>query len=268
MFRRFRDGLFAPSQIINYKNDNWLLTILFFILLVIISTLPNLIYATQWGTFNYEEQMLYRNEYKLEELPFEIEDYKLNHKNNDYDYIYKKTVANSHNIVVTVSGKDYSFDNSLPTIVITRDSVLYKYNTSRVKELFSYTDYKELENLDLELVKTGDYFLWSKIFTVVNQEMKIIRPMYIFINLVKIIFYAFIELVGFSLLLTVLQKFSLVDVSFLKLYKLIIYAMSPYVIGQVLYSLYGLNLFVIIGLIMTYIYSSKIGHTLSNYRGK
>ncbi|MDD4000926.1 MAG: hypothetical protein PHX62_08575, partial [Bacilli bacterium] len=74
-----------------------------------------------------------------------------------------------------------------------------------------------------------------------------------------------ISLVSLSvlgLIISFFQKLFLPFVKFGELFQLMIYALTPYVVGQLLSSLFGFVLIAYVGMFMTVIYASKLSRGL------
>lgn len=74
MFKRLRDALFSPSSLANYKKDKWWITTLFFLMLVLISTLPSILYYLTPTKLSESDSLTIRKSFEGLELPFKIVD--------------------------------------------------------------------------------------------------------------------------------------------------------------------------------------------------
>lgn len=85
MYWRFRDSLLKPSSIAEYI-DNTKKTVLYFLILVLLFILPNLIYIiTTGGISNSEFNAIISEVSESELIPYKIENNQLNYTKSDVD---------------------------------------------------------------------------------------------------------------------------------------------------------------------------------------
>ena len=238
MFKRLRDGLFSPTSVVNYKDDSWWITLLFFLLLGLFSAIPSIIFSTSSFELDYAQQIAIRNEFKLEDVPFEIVNFQLINKEDEASFVYKKTLFEAYQIIISEDVMELpTLFNSTPTIYLTKTGVHYYQSTTIHRELLRYEDYSTLENVDLSLVAMNDVEVWNAIFEVVKEEMIPFEPLYLSLSITSAIVFALLKLLGFSLLITVLQKLTASSVPFAALYKCIIYVMCNFCCCKVFVSI-------------------------------
>src|SRR5690554_5631196 len=86
--KRFSNSLFAPKEIINYKNDKWYIKLLFFLILVFLLSVPQVVLSLQQDEMSYEEKKEIRLNFQGEDdIPFEIINGVLIHDSNDSNYV-------------------------------------------------------------------------------------------------------------------------------------------------------------------------------------
>ena len=202
--------------------------------------------------------MFYRDGNKI---PFVIKHFQLVGMNIEEDYQYKKTLGYI-DIIITNGNAKVDEKSTVPTIVLTKNGVLLYYSIYR-EVLFSYSDYEELENLDLSLAYEDNSDFWKITFSVVTREMEkyhnLVVAMYIIIAVIS----QLLMLGIWSLIVAGLQKFSIGNkMKFSKLWQLMVYVTVPLALGKLLSDLFGIILIYYIGFILTVAYSAKLGQTI------
>ena len=129
---------------------------------------------------------------------------------------------------------------------------------------FDYDDYPILNGIHFSSASSyHNHEFWDTIFTVANQEIKVIKPIFNFINIFYIVVGTIIDLLIVTLIITVFQMFTAYSyIKFIKLYQLSIYVITPYVIGNLLSYLFNFNLLYYIGFLISIIYMSILSRTI------
>lgn len=264
MIKRLRDGLFNPSGVIAYKNDRWWMMPIFTIFLAILGVLPNIAYTLGATKFSYDDRNHFANEFRMEYVPFQIVDGELVNKDDNDEYVYRKKLLEKYIVQISVQSTPKVADSlTLPIIYLEKDGVYVEQALFSKEKLFSYADYTETMNLDLEKVISGDYEVWSKVEIVINHVLNKNFQMQSYFMLFTEFVMSALELLGLSAFLALMQKMYNSNLKFMKLWKLLIYVMSPLVVGQLINSLYGVYIAWIIGIIISMLYAAKISRQMS-----
>lgn len=264
MFKRFRSGLFFPSEIINYRFEKKITTILYLIILVLLSTIPSFIILFGDNSLNYADKRIIRDTFRDQELPYKIENYKLKYIGDEEEELLTFEITDTLNVVLTSKSEPefeispFSVDTY---IILTQDNVYYarSLNTS---VLFSYTEYPVLENFDFSGATNDEYDFWASVFRIINNQLDEYSLMINLINIGGLILVSLFSLLILGLIITSFQKLFNPYNSFGEIFQMMIYALTPYVIGQLLASLFGFLLFSFAGMLMTIIYASKLSRKL------
>lgn len=263
LIRRLSSGLFSPKEIYEYRKDSRWFTFLFFILLVLISSISGVVSAYKTDDLEYSDmqeirEMFYRDGNKI---PFVIKHFQLVGMNIDEDYQYKKTLGYI-DIIITNGNAKVDEKSTVPTIVLTKNGVLLYYSIYR-EVLFSYSDYEELENLDLSLAYEDNSDFWKITFSVVAREMEKYHNLVVAMYMIIAVISQLLMLGIWSLIVAGLQKFSIGNkMKFSKLWQLMVYVTVPLALGKLLSDLFGIILIYYIGFILTVAYSAKLGQTI------
>lgn len=264
MFKRFKSGLFSPSEVVNYRFDKKIITIIYLLILVILSILPSAISMIGNDSLTYADKRVIRESFLREDIPFKIENNLLLPSaplNEEYQEI---RITDQIRIVFT-DRSDYTlpvdaFDISA-TIILSQEGVYYQKTLSRIF-LFRYSDYPELQNLDLNFASVDDFQFWETVFQIVDQQLSKYAVVSVLINIAIIALASLIGLLFFGLLVSLFQKMSMPFIRFGQYFKLIIYLLTPFVVCQLIGSLFGFDLLPFIGIVITVIYASRMNRKL------
>lgn len=271
MLTRLKFGLFRPSQVSSLKDDKKIYTVLFFILMVLLSLIPFVILVSKADTLSYETKREIRSLFRDYEIPYEIRDYKLTKTSDNGED--KLNIPVNQAFYIVFDDKLESEPQITPnriTVVFAREKV-YLIHFFYRKELFSYSEYRDLENLDLSLANADDHQFWDKVFPIVRDQLDKTRhySLLMQIGVYGFLFYA-IELLIFSLIVTLFLRTLIqvkANVKFSQLWRLIIYLLAPYVIFRLFADLYGLSILSYVGIITTIIYAIKMNNSLTIGKG-
>lgn len=264
LIRRMSSGLFSPQEIVNYQKDSRWFTTLFLIILVLLMAIPSLLTINKTSNFGYEEKLSLREDFYRDgvEIPFYIKHGQLFHDTGDTEYLYSKTLKNGILVKVTTKELSQIEQSTIPAILFTKNGVLFNY-TVYTDILLSYADYPTLENLDFSGAYQNDEAFWGVILPIISAKLADYKPYMTIANVLVAIIGTLGSIVIWSLITTVFQKMNVGSrVKFSKLWQLMIYIMVPYVLGNLLSSLFGFVLLYYIGFILMVVNSAKLGQTI------
>lgn len=263
--KRFSNSLFAPKEVINYKNDPWWITLLYFFTLVLFLIIPQTISVLQTDILNYEVKKELRNHFNgQEDIPFSIVNGVLVHDTNDTDYVYQDKFNNINIVFTTTMDNITSNDVSDVLTIIFQSDGVYVKQVLITRKIFKYDDYPILNGIDFSDASSHqNHQFWDKIFTVASQEVREVRPIiniaYIAVNFI----WAILDLLIFCLIFSLFQIFLVSRViKYTKLFKLSIYLLLPYTLGNVLSILFGYNIIYYLGLLISAIYITILSRTI------
>jgi hypothetical protein len=264
LFRRFKISLFQPRRIADLQNDTKLTTLIYYILLTLLATIPYIVLLFSSTGLSYDEKLSIRNEIRNQDIPYEIIDYKLV---KDIDASEEDTIidlSETMKLIITDKSADELKFNPFHVgtyIILTEDKVIYH---AQVFEdiRFNYSDYEDLKDLDLSGATNNDSQFWDVVFSVVNKEIEKYAPTMRILYSIAVFFAQALFLTIFSLLVALFQRLRLQGIfSFGKVWQLTIYAMTPYIILTLIGDLYGLRFISIIGIFVSYFYANRIVNT-------
>ena len=260
--KRFSDSMFAPKEVFKYRNDKWYITTLFFILLVILSVIPSSITVIMNQGLDYEDKKDIKMLFIGENIHFEIVDNKLVNKTPELD-TYTKKINNGINVLFTVSPNyDSSIFKSGISILFMEDGA-YIAQSILHQKLFAYEDYPTLNGLQFNKLGNYNSLEWDRIFSVIDNEYKEIKPLLTTVSIIMLFFATLIDLLIISFALTFFQAFTLSRfIRFTKFWKLSIYLLTPYIFGNVLTLLFDIGIFHYIGLFASAIYIIILGRSI------
>lgn len=267
-FRRFSNGLFAPSQIGQYRHDKWYTTLIFFLILLGISLIPVAIESStidqiDWGT-QRDVKRAFQN---VGPIPFHIEDGSLRHNTGQNSYVFQHRLEDNVMVVFNVDGSFQTdpLDASIVLFFTERGVLIYRNLMTTV--LLEYTDHlAEFEGMDFaDAYSPNNLDFWDAVFHVMSSKASQIKGaivgMLLFVQSLTNVFYFLL----YTLIISAFQSPALAGkVKFLKIWQLSIYILAPYVFGSVLAVLLNAALLSFVGLIMTVLYGSRMARSLWN----
>lgn len=273
---RIVSGLFNPSQINNYREDKKSFTFLYFIFLLLLYILPSAILIVSNYGLDFKKESNIKNSFENSEvIPYYIESnvLKYNQSISNLDKEYYK--IDIDNLIIIFSSKDITelefnfydknakesgiyIDMEKTPIVFSSDGV-YLVSPVGASNMMTYNEYN-FEGLDFSLAHTNDKAFWNQAFSVINLIMDDYKSLYIFTSYFALIINGMMSIGLFSVCITFFLRMSINNrISFSKHWQMMIYTMTPYVLGSVLASLFGILIIYYIGVFLTIVNSFRMG---------
>lgn len=255
MYSRLRDGLLAPSAVIDYIKDKWYKPLLQILLFALIMTIPTIVSVFTYDGLSYEQKLEIRQKFNNEEIPFEIVDGVLVCSKGD-EFIYEKAISEVFIFKMSVNEIPNGKLTSAYIVEFTKEKVVL--NVAGMKmDVFAYSEYEGLKNFDLsKLGKYDNINDWDVAFSVCNTIVKD----YLSVAVTGLGFITFFEgvillvVLGFIISISFLMKFSRL-LKYGAMYKISIYYLAPFVLGYLLSSLLNFGLLYYLGFILSIVYS-------------
>lgn len=264
LLKRLSSSLFSPKDIIKYRTDRVWITFLYFILLLLLSILPMSILVFKSEAISYEVRREIITIFSGEDdIPFMIVDGKLVHDINDDTFVYTKNINSNLKVIITTSNTNTTDVTSIDTNVLLREDGVYLTQSALSIKLFDYSEYSGLNGLDFSNLKNKNDNSWNIVFNVINKEAEEIKPVSDVIQVVMIALTELISMILISVLLAFFQSFSLSGViTFGKIWKMCIYVLAPFVIGNVLGVMFNFALLFYVGLGFSALYAASISQNI------
>lgn len=256
MFKRLRDALFSPSSLANYKKDKWWMTTLFFLMLVLISTLPSILYYLTPTKLTESDSLVIRKSFEGLELPFKIVDGILIKSPSSTEDTVTVLVADYYMIIITTN-EEYEMDTVHPIFMIGKTKVT-KIEDKKEKVIFEYRDYPELNNFLFNKLSKGQYMDWDIVYSIINTELKLSNNIVAFVGIGQELLVSFFTYLILSLLLVLVNRMSFANIDFKSGWKLLIYCFAPYAFGELFAGLYGISILSFVGILFTVVFSTKV----------
>ena len=272
---RLASGLINPKRIKTFSKDKFGMVFLYFIFLFIIMIMPIIFSVVTTDYLDYSTQTQLKNILSSEDIPYEIVNGELilidNSKKKDYyrfedsEYvIFFTELATLDYNQITQSNNNgntrstyLSFGENKINIIMGKDAIHISYSLLDFV-LGKYSDYEEFEGLDFSDSSINNSDLWEPLMLgykkVLSNYVGVINTIYIIIYAISIIG----NLIIFSLLATLISRIGYKLYSFKDNWKLVIYCMMGYVLGNVLSTLTGVSIFGFIGIVITLIYAFSL----------
>lgn len=254
LFKRLANGLFNPNEIRNYANDRGIYTVLFFLVLLLISIIPHTIQISKLDSINYQtKQHIMEFFWTDEVVEFSISDNKLISNNNQ---IKAQVFEYTPELLIAFSATNEDLNLGSRVAIVFGESEVYIKQNILQMSLFKYSDYSSLEGINFKDAKSPQNTLfWDTMFSVLNNEFLKVKPLVTFTYMLVIIFRTIFYMLLFSVLIAFFQMGQLRGIyRFPKVWKLSIYCLTPYVFGTVLSVMFNFEILSYIGLFMTVIY--------------
>jgi len=225
--------------------------------------IPSVIVAIQEDELDYSDKRIIREAFRNEEIPYKIENYELVNIGATEDDSYEVSIINNLKVIFVDDENIERYPLSeISLIVLTKSSVYHVQSIVQTK-LFDYADYEKFENLDLSQATNDDQDFWNIVFSVTNEQLDIFSNQTLAINIIKAFVTGAFGIIFFSLLITFFQRMILSEIiKFSKLWQLMIYLMTPYVIAQLFAQLFLSSAITFIGTILTIIYANRLSQIL------
>lgn len=262
---RISSGLVNPNRIKTFSKDKFGLVFGYFLFLVIVALIPVVISVITRDYLDYQTQTEIKNILSSEKIPFEIIDNKLTFVGegskkdyylfeDDYFSFYftdkEKLDSNTLYASSTRTGYFSSLSRNGLRIIMARDGIRIAVSLIDV-EVCKYSDFSEFNGLDFTNTNINNSDLWEPLMSayakVVSKYVPTINTVYIIIYVISTI----ANLIIFSLLITLISRIGYKLYSFKENWKLVIYCMMGYVLGDFVSVLTGASIFGFIGIIIT-----------------
>ena len=250
MYKRIRDSLFDPKKVVDYIKDKGIICALFVLLFAFIMIAPSIFNIINYE-ISYDVKSNYITSLKGEYIPYKIINGELICSDASYSDNYTKTIG-IVNYTFSTNGEvksGYGLD-----VVFTKDKVNIMFSGMN-SELFSYSDYEELNNLDFDTLTTGSGQAWESVFSVANKLYKANMPVILITNIIIGLINAIITLMIAVLIFSFSALFRLRNaIKFGAIMKVNIYYLAPFVVGNLLDDIFKTKFLFIVGIVITIIY--------------
>lgn len=257
LIKSVADSLFSSSELRAYNKKSAIRVILYLLFLGLIFIIPYAVLSVNIGILSYEDKSELRSIFRNDEesIPIEIVDSKL--VVYEEGFSYNKSLTSTMSIYI---GEEYTGnqnDEQVLTLCFLSDGVYMRTYILQSK-LFDYTDYDELKNLNFNGAFTDDMEFWNSIFKVYNDYTSKFRTVYSVIYVISAFIENLFTLVIFSLLVTLFNRLgSRNHLKFGGQWKITIYGMTAYVLGNVFMMLFSWSLVYYIGIIWSLVMCIK-----------
>lgn len=250
MYKRIRDSLFDPKKVVDYIKDKGIVCALFVLLFALIMIAPS-IYSIINFNISYDTKSDYITSFKGEYIPYKIINGELVCVDNSYNKTYSKIV---NGIEYTICELDEVKASYGVNVVFSKTKVYAVLGGLNI-ELFSYSDYEELNNFDFNTLTTGSGDSWENLFSVASFLYKDNMLVILFGNIIIGLFYSIMTLMIAVMIFSLSALFRLRNViKFGAIVKMNIYYLAPFVFGNLLDDIIGTRFLYIVGIVITIIY--------------
>lgn len=262
IFRRISDGLCNPSNVLQYRTDRKLMTLLMFFVLALVLMIPNFIeFFAEPELIGYDEKVEIRNGFfNREEIPYKIIGDKLLFSGTREQTQYYVNLDNLNATVCFTTQEEIILTEDMNTAIIMfkEDAISLKMYLYEI-EIAKYSDYQYFEGLDFTKANDNNRDFWQACFKAIDEVMDNYHSLINSVLIVLIITKALFTVLILSLLLTLINRLGSRNIyTFGVHWKLMIYYFTPFAFGICLATLFNMGLFEYLGLFLTFIYSMKI----------
>lgn len=262
MFNRFKTSLFSPSFIYKFAHDKVFKLIVYYGILILLSTLPQMIRVIYLDNLTANSRSDIRNLIvNSENFPeCTISDYALQDCANNQFFYDEFTLLFLPDDVPSTFGKVY---------VVFYEEHVSIVTSGQAVETFTYRDL-QLESLNFPLLNEGDYDELEALFIGVERFMALTKlywaPALIIYHIGYSMFYFSLIILAVALIYTN----RVLRVRFAIRLRLATYASTPFFVGLLIADLYGIPELVFLFLIFPYIFMNKavIGYIQSQLKNK
>lgn len=259
---RLTSGLISPKRILSFSEDKGL--IVFFVLLIeiLILAIPGIISAYINNPLTYDTKVNIRESFYLEDVPYEIKNGSLNYigtgtekdlyivYSDEYTFVFSKRDDVRSLLYSNNNNGSIIMDNnaSHEVIVFNNDSIYITLYTFSFR-LGSYEEFEDFEGLSFLGNTPNDDNFWDPFFSGFKKVFEKYQWKVFTINTVITVLSEVVTFLLMILIITAISRMGKVGlVSFGKSFKLIIYFMMPYVLGEFIATLTGVRILMYIGM--------------------
>ena len=253
MYKRLRDGLFAPKNIIEYIKDKMYMPFLILIVYAILMTIPVIVSNLTFTGLDYNNKISIATLFNGDDINFKIENNELININGQAEASYEKALTRL--IKVRISESEDKNVNNIYVIEFGKEGFCVRFSYFKMFE-GKYEDYDVLNNIDLTKLSNKNSTEWDDVFSVVDSIMKD----YYQTNVVANIIASIVRYVCYLLVIALLLSLSFVFrfrgyLNYSAMFKMSAYYTAPFALGVVLANLFGLDLFSFIGIVVSVVYT-------------
>ncbi|MFA5749203.1 MAG: DUF1189 family protein [Bacilli bacterium] len=256
MFKRLRDALFSPSNLAEYRKDRWWITALFFIMLVVVASLPSILYYLTPQKLTEDDTLMIRQDFEGLNIPYKIVDGNLIQASSSSLDAVNVLVAESYMIVITTND-NYELSTDYPVFMIGKTKVT-KITKNNTQVILEYREYPELNNLNFTKLTTDNYMEWDAVYSVINQELESNSDFVAFVGILEQFLVTVVTYLVLSLLLVLVNRMNFSNIDFKSGWKLLIYCFAPYAFGELFAGLYGIGILSFVGILLTVFFSTRV----------
>ena len=253
MYKRLRDGLFAPKKIIEYIKDKMYMPFLILIVFSILMTIPIVISNLTFTGLDYNTKLSVASVFNGEDIDYKIENSLLVNTSGKSDASYEKYLSSL--IKVRLSEAEDDNLSAIYVIELGKDGFCVRFSYIRMFE-GKYADYDVLKDLDLSKLSNKNSSEWDDIFSVVDSILKD----YYKSTIVATIISSIIRYFGYLIIIALLLSLSFVFkfrgyLNYSAMFKMSVYYTAPFALGVVLTNLFSINIFSFIGIVISVVYT-------------
>ena len=279
LFQLFKDCLVHPKRIANYVDNSNKKFIGFFIILLLINIFPTMLIVATQNTFSSELVEDISAEFEFgDQLHYELKDGKLiSSENAGTEYLSTQVYISNQIVdfayVFDITGETYHIENNLKSsayvlIVFTEDNVQLYGGTKALgsnpedkMKLFEKS-YVDLGITDIAFNNCKGqnhinfYFQFSAFL---NSLFKSVKNKYLPLIIIGIILSMSISYLVLILMISLLELlfYHMLGVKFGKIFKIVAYATTPYLVLNFISTFTGLTFLNFIGELILVIYAMK-----------
>ena len=261
MFHRIVDGIFNPSQVINYRDDRKITTIGVLLFFSILLMIPSIISAIVVKPFGYETKVIIKDSFFNNiEIPYVIENNKLTFVGKTEKTQYYVNVEELNLTVCFTTQEEIILEEKMlkNVLVFNTDSV-YVYNMLENFKILNYYEYPGFFEMDFRLAKDNNRIFWQNFFDIVYDVLENYKDIILVSLIISIVGQSIISILILTTFLTIFNRLGSKNIyKFGVHWRLMLYYSGPFVLGTLLATLFNFVILQYAGLIVTLIYSFRI----------
>ncbi len=241
MYKKIKENIINPTRILNRKDDNFWVSLLYFATLVLVMSLPSVIQSLSFNSLDANTKTAMRVELE-DQFDFNCTiDYGLTCDTNEVNIVNLATID-----VVFDPESSYTPEDAGVKVVLRENNV----NIYSAKQSILTIDYGSSSNptewpaewTQIEIDVENDLF-WNKLFAGIDRALEENRNIWMPVIVISSIFAFFLvlltEIVIDTLILTV---FRIGKIKFTQTFKVVLNSMTLYVIIRVILELYNIRI--------------------------
>lgn len=271
MYWRFRDSILKPSKIVEYI-DNKKKTILYFIIMVLLFILPNLVYIIYIGGISNSEIVAVVDSVSEEKIEYQILDNNLIYTGTNSENSVKVVNSSSISLVFTelassasdsdftaqIKALDKDVKNKLSSLLIifTSDGIVGGVNARNIFSFNELASYEEIATGNLNFNQISELAVQNEFTRIIRSVYEKYKPLIMGISIPALLINGILSLLMMLLFTSFITYFfnRNLQIKFGVILRIAIYAFTPFVLATTISLGDYMSFLSMAGMLVSFVY--------------